>query len=184
MSSISQPQQLGSGVLRQHLLQHANKLIVSVGLIAFAIISFLILGAERANVRFEFDPSRLIDAAFAIQLHVGGALTSFALGTWLLLGVKGRTSHKVLGYTWVAAMMCTAVTSFFMIGLNGNSFSPIHGLSAWTVIGAPFGIMLARKKKISAHRKHMTGMFVGAMLLAGLFSFLPGRLMWAIFFSV
>lgn len=184
MSLVSHSQPIGLGALRQRVSQHSNKLIVCVGLIAFTIISVLILGAERANVRFEFDPSRLINAAFAIQLHVGGAVTSFAIGTWLMLGVKGRTSHKVLGYTWVAAMLCTAVTSFFMIGLNGNSFSPIHGLSAWTVIGAPFGIMLARKKKISAHRRHMTGMFVGAMLLAGLFSFLPGRMMWAIFFTV
>ena len=29
----------------------------------------------------------------------------------------------------------------------------------------------------------MTGMFVGAMLIAGLFSMLPGRLMWEVFFT-
>ena len=30
----------------------------------------------------------------------------------------------------------------------------------------------------------MTGIFVGGMLIAGLFSFLPGRTMWHLFFAV
>ena len=29
----------------------------------------------------------------------------------------------------------------------------------------------------------MTGMFVGGLVVAGLLTFLPGRLMWAIFFG-
>jgi uncharacterized membrane protein len=30
----------------------------------------------------------------------------------------------------------------------------------------------------------MTGMFMGGLVIAGLFSFLPGRLMWHLFFAV
>jgi len=30
----------------------------------------------------------------------------------------------------------------------------------------------------------MTGMFTGGMLIAGLFTFLPGRLMWDLFFAM
>jgi uncharacterized membrane protein len=36
---------------------------------------------------------------------------------------------------------------------------------------------------VQAHRRAMTGMFVGGLIVAGALTFLPGRLMWAIFFS-
>ena len=97
--------------------------------------------------------------------------------------MKGRGLHKRLGYAWVVAMAVTAISSFFLTGLNGNQFSWIHGLSAWTIIGLPMGLAAARRKDIAAHRKQMTGMFTGSMLVAGLFTFLPGRMMWSIFFG-
>ena len=80
-------------------------------------------------------------------------------------------------------MALTAGSSFLISSFTQTYFSPIHALSAWTLIGLPMGIAAVRRKKIADHRKKMTEMFVGGMVIAGMFSFLPGRLMWDTFFS-
>ena len=165
--------------------RRSNALIVVGALIGYGLVTWMILAAAGfPDLRLRFDPSELISASLALHLHIGGALTAFGIGTALMLGVKGRSLHKRLGYIWIVAMAVTAVSSFFIVGLNGNNFSLIHGLSAWTVIGLPMGLAAARRRKIKTHAKHMTNMFVGGMLIAGLFSFLPGRVMWSIFFAV
>ena len=115
---------------------------------------------------------------------MAGATLSFAIGCVLLAGVKGRAMHRTLGYVWVAAMAVTAISSFFLQSINPGSFSFIHALSAWTMIVLPMGLAAARRKNIAKHRKEMTGLFMGGLLVAGLFSFLPGRLMWHLFFQV
>ena len=45
---------------------------------------------------------------------------------------KGGTTHRTLGYLWVALMALTAISSFWIRG-NG-SFSWIHGLSVTTLV--------------------------------------------------
>ena len=116
-----------------------------------------------------------------IQLHVVAALSALLIGTVLLLGVKGTTLHRTLGWTWVVAMATVAISSFF-IRTSGN-FSWIHLLSGWTVIALPMAVFAARRHNIKAHRGGMTGLFVGGLLIAGLFTFAPGRLMWKIVFG-
>ena len=49
--------------------------------------------------------------------------------------------------------------------------------------GAQKAVYAARRHRVAAHRRAMTGMFVGGLIVAGAFTFLPGRLMWAIFFG-
>lgn len=151
--------------------------------IYLAISKAIFMAFGNPDVRFRIDAAQLINSVAAVKVHVTAAAVSFGIGLFLLAGAKGRTLHKVLGYTWVAAMLSTAVSSFFLTGLNGGNFSPIHGLSAWVVIGMPFAIAAARRRDIKKHSKEMTGMFTGGMLVAGLFSFLPGRMMWSIFFA-
>ncbi|MEZ5955292.1 MAG: DUF2306 domain-containing protein [Hyphomonas sp.] len=165
-------------------LRPDNRIVIAGALVGYAVLSWLILqSAGNPQVRFHIDASRFVDASFMIKLHVAGAIAAFAIGTVLLTGVKGRGLHRKLGYSWVAAMAVTAISSFFIIGLNGNSFSFIHGLSAWTVIALPMAVAAARRKDIKTHRRDMTGMFTGGLVVAGLFSFLPGRIMWSIFFA-
>nr|WP_083332787.1 DUF2306 domain-containing protein [Hyphomonas sp. Mor2] len=156
----------------------------AIAFLIYLIVSHLILQAHPdADPRFRLDLEPLISASFAVQVHVVGALASFGIGLVLLSAPKGFRLHKTLGWTWVFSMAVTAVSSFFITGLMGNNYSPIHALSAWTMIGLPFGIAAIRRRDVKKHRHTMTGMFVGGMLIAGLFSFLPGRLMWEIFFS-
>ena len=132
----------------------------------------------------DFGP--LAAAPTAIQIHVAAALTALAIGMVLLAGVKGSRLHRTLGWTWVLAMGTTAISSFFIHQLNPGGpagLSLIHLLSGWTVVGLPMAVHAARRHRVQAHRRAMTGMFVGGLIVAGLFTFLPGRLMWAVFFG-
>ena len=151
----------------------------------YAMVSAFILAASpelRPQVRFTLDP--LLAASLAIQIHVAAAVSTFFIGLVLLLAPKGFRLHKTLGWTWVLTMAVTALSSFFITGLMGSSYSPIHALSAWTMIGLPFGIAAIRRRDVRKHRQTMTGMFVGGMAIAGLFTFLPGRLMWEMVYAV
>lgn len=158
---------------------------ILVALPIYVIVSYLILAAHpevSPRLRFTLDP--ILAASAAIQIHVIGAVSALVIGLVLLLAPKGLLLHKTLGWSWVAAMTITAVSSFFISGLMGSSLSPIHALSAWTMIGLPFGVAAIRRRDIRQHQQSMTGMFVGAILIAGLFSFLPGRLMWDVFVAM
>ena len=51
----------------------------------------------------------LMRQGLAIKLHLGAALTALMIGVVLMVGVKGSTLHRTLGWTWVAAMGATQV---------------------------------------------------------------------------
>lgn len=157
-------------------------------LVAFAIylvVSYFMLAAyPDANLQVRLSLAPLLAAPAHIQLHVIAALMAFTIGFGLLLAPKGFGFHKTFGWIWVVAMAVTAISSLFITGMFQNAYSPIHALSAWTLIGLPFGIAAIRRRQVKKHRDTMTGMFIGAMVIAGLFTFLPGRLMWHMFFSI
>lgn len=119
----------------------------------------------------------------AVQLHLASALLALAIGTALMLRPKGIGLHKALGWTWVAAMAVTAVSSLFIASFTGSRFGPIHLLSGWTVIALPMAIAAIRQRNVAAHRRWMTGLFTGGLLVAGALTFIPGRLMWRVFFG-
>lgn len=161
------------------------KMGVAGALAIYTGVSLMILRGTENPVRFRIDVSPLLESALPLQVHVFSAVTTFLIGLYLLSGLpKGTATHKRLGWTWVIAMASTAISSFFLIGLNGHSMSLIHGLSAWVIIILPFAVVAARRHKVKSHAGHMRGMFLGGMLIAGLFSFLPGRMMWHMFFTV
>lgn len=118
-----------------------------------------------------------------LQLHILAALGTVALGGLIFSMRKGRTFHRTAGWIWVALMATTAVSSLFIVGLNGDVWSLIHLLSGWVLITLPIGVWAARKHRVDVHRRTMTGIFVGGSLVAGAFTFLPGRLMWQLVFG-
>lgn len=123
------------------------------------------------------------DVPTIIPIHVSAALTALVVGTIILLRPKGRGLHKALGWTWVIAMATTAISSLFITGNNGNHWSVIHLLSGWTIIALPMAIWAIRNRKVETHRRAMTGMFVGGLIVAGALTFIPGRLMFETFFG-
>ena len=121
--------------------------------------------------------------SWIIKLHIVAALLALAIGTIILLQPKGSRFHKTLGWTWVIAMGGTAVSSLFIMESNPGSFSLIHIISGWTIVGLPMAIYAVRNKRVNIHRRVMTGLFVGGLIIAGALTFLPGRFFYAFFFG-
>ncbi|MBA4094690.1 MAG: hypothetical protein C0489_11460 [Candidatus Accumulibacter sp.] len=119
------------------------------------------------------------DAALAV--HLATVIPALPLGLYVFLARKGGARHKALGKLWLLLMAVTAVATLFIRNVGEGGFSFIHLFSVLTLIGIPKVVTTARRGDIAAHRAHLLRLFVGAMLVAGSLSFLPGRTMalWA-----
>jgi uncharacterized membrane protein len=126
----------------------------------------------------------LLSASPVIQVHAFAAMVAFALGVVQLAAPKGTIPHRTLGWIWVLLMALIAITSFWIhdIRLIGP-FSPIHLLSIFTLAMLVVAVLHARRHRVERHRKAMTTIFIGALVVAGLFTFLPGRIMHAVAFG-
>ena len=126
----------------------------------------------------------LLDASPVIQVHALAAMSALGLGIVQLAAPKGMLPHRTIGWTWVALMALLAVSSFWIhtIRLFGP-FSPIHLLSIFTLVMLPIAVLRAHRHQVPQHRKAMIGLFVGALLVAGLFTFVPGRIMYKVAFG-
>jgi uncharacterized membrane protein len=126
----------------------------------------------------------LLNASPAIQIHAFTAITAFVLGVVQLLGVKGTSRHRALGYVWVALMLVIAISSFWIHGMRQlGPFSLIHLLSIMVLVMLPAGLYFARIHRVRGHKLTMVGLFAGALVIAGLFTFVPGRLMHQVVFG-
>jgi len=126
----------------------------------------------------------LLAASPAIQIHAFAAMAAFVLGIVQLARPKGGSLHRALGYAWAAAMILVAASSFWISEINQwNGLSLIHLLSIQVLVTLPIALMAARRGNIRRHRFSMVGMFVGALVVAGLFTLLPGRVMHAVMFG-
>lgn len=123
------------------------------------------------------------ELAVQVQAHIVAAMLGVGVGVVILLLPKGRGWHKPLGWIWVAAMAVTAVSSLFITGLNGGSYSIIHVLTGWTLIALPMGVAAIRNRNVLAHKRAMLGMYLGGLAVAGALTFLPGRFMFQLFFG-
>ena len=126
----------------------------------------------------------LLDAAPTIPLHAFAAMTAFALGLVQFAAPKGTLPHRTLGWIWVGLMALVAISSFWInqIRLVGP-WSPIHLLSIFTLTMLPLAVWRAHTHQVVAHRRMMIGLFSGALVIAGLFTLLPGRIMHAVVFG-
>lgn len=109
-----------------------------------------------------------------IVVHALAAIVSVLLGGWLLASRKGHRAHRVGGWIWVLCMATVAGISFAIHGPDGYSW--IHGLSVFTLVTLATGVLAARAHRVRAHRSNMISLYVGALLITGLFTLLPGRL--------
>jgi uncharacterized membrane protein len=126
----------------------------------------------------------LLDAAPQIPLHAFAAMAAFVLGVVQLAAPKGTLPQRALGWIWVALMMVVALSSFWIhqIRLVGP-WSPIHLLSIFVLLVVPLGVWRAHRHQVADHRRIMILIFSGALVIAGLFTLLPGRIMHAVVFG-
>jgi uncharacterized membrane protein len=117
-----------------------------------------------------------------IAMHMSAAILATIIGPIALWARMGRTQqprlHRAFGYSWVTLMFVTAISAIFIRDFrlpNIAGFTPIHLL-----IPAALGsIFIAFKRlfdgDIVAHRRFMRGTYIGACLVAGGFTLIPGR---------
>jgi uncharacterized membrane protein len=123
----------------------------------------------------------LLDAAPVIQFHAFVAMSAFALGLVQFAAPKGTLPHRTIGWIWVALMATIAISSFWIHSIRMiGPFSPIHFLSIFTLVMLPLAVMHAHRHRVIEHRKAMISIFLGALVIAGAFTLLPGRIMYAV----
>lgn len=127
------------------------------------------------------DLTPLFAAPLVVQVHAYCALTALLLGAVQLSRRKGTTQHRVLGYVWVTLMVVIAVSSFGIHEINHwRGFSAIHLLSVLTLVTVPLALLAARRGDIASHKRNMLILFWSALVLAGLFTLMPGRILYRV----
>lgn len=120
----------------------------------------------------------LLQASPSIQLHAIAATGAFVLGAIQLAGPKGTLPHRIVGSVWVLLMLVVCISAFFIHELRiWGPWSPIHLLAIFTLVMLPLAVWRAHNHAVEQHRRAMLGLFFGALFIAGLFTFLPGRIM-------
>jgi uncharacterized membrane protein len=158
---------------------------VSVVLIALApFIPSIVRWVRASNVAFTApDFSVLATVPLAVQIHLATVLICLPLGGFILFDTKGTTQHKVLGRIWVAAMLITCISALCI-----KSFAPlvgpfglIHLMVLWSLFNLSRGMYnMIGKRDLQGHLRNMRSAYWG-LIIAGLFSFIPGRMLWSMF---
>ncbi|RJT36079.1 DUF2306 domain-containing protein [Mesorhizobium waimense] len=126
----------------------------------------------------------LLAAPPPIPWHAFAAFAALVTGATQLALPKGTTRHRVVGFVWAALMLVIAISSFWIqqIRLFGR-FSPIHLLSILLLVTVPLAVWHAHNHRVEKHRRVMIALYVFALIGAGVFTLLPGRIMHAVVFD-
>lgn len=127
-----------------------------------------------------------------IQLHWATAALAFLIGLVIFSRPKGTLPHKTLGAFYMTLMVITSVSAFFIrhgevtgwewLTFKGMSWIHIFiPITLWGVIGGLIGILVLKDK--ARHRGPLIGSFLGGLVIAGAFTFLPERRMHMFFFG-
>ena len=142
------------------------------------------LGAALASSHLHAPSLDLIAAApAAIQIHLWTVLAAFALATIQMAAPKGTTTHRILGWSLATLFLATAIDSLFIRNPAGGLFNPFQLFSVWVLIGIPLAVLSVKRGNVAFHARMMTGFYVGSLIIAGALTFMPGRLMWRVFFG-
>ena len=150
----------------------------STGPIRRAITAGAIVGAMGA-----FNAAPLLAAPPSVQLHVAAALLALVVGVIIFLLPKGTGFHRALGWTWVSSMIVVAATSVVMIFDLKTGINALHVFTAVTVVSLWAGLTGIRRGDVRQHAGSMIGLYVGGLIIAGAFAFIPGRTMWNVVFG-
>lgn len=156
------------GVTAQQL-KGPDRLERVLGLLSLVMLAVILVAIVRGMAEWAQIPG-------IVWLHLATMLTALALTPILLWRRRGDGRHRVLGYVWSGAMMATAIDSLFIRGKNGE-FSVIHLLSAFVIVMVPVLVLSARSHRVARHRRTVRGLVIGALLVAGIFTFPFGRLL-------
>lgn len=117
-----------------------------------------------------------------IAVHMTAALGAVVVGPIALWARKGTIQrplmHRASGYAWVTLMLMTATSALFIRDFtlpNLGGYTPLHALVPLTLFSLFGAFYYLVKGNIRGHRKTMQGLYIGACVVAGGFTLLPGR---------
>ncbi|MED5543819.1 MAG: DUF2306 domain-containing protein [Pseudomonadota bacterium] len=147
-----------------------DKLEKLLGALALVMLAFVAAAVLRGVDEWGRVPG-------VVWLHLATIVVALVLTPVLLWRTRGTKGHRVLGYTWCAAMLATAIDSFFIRLQQPGQLSPIHALSLLTFVLVPVLVLAARRHDVYRHRRTVRGLIIGALLIAGFFTFPFHRLL-------
>ena len=119
-----------------------------------------------------------------IATHALFAGTACVIGLFVFVNKKGTGMHRWAGRFFVLCMLVASITAFWIREINDGQFSLIHLLIPFTIGSIGWAIFSIRrfavnkdKKWYAWHRNTMISLYIGACVIAGGFTFLPGRQM-------
>ena len=125
-----------------------------------------------------------------IYAHATLALLAVPLVLYIFLTKKGTKQHKMLGRIWVIFLIIVSLTAIFIQTINPGQYSWIHLLIPFTLVSLIYSIWNIKKYKKTkierykySHMYSMIGVYVGALLIAGAFTLMPGRFFHHILFG-
>ncbi len=117
-----------------------------------------------------------------IAIHMSAAIGAVVLGPVALWARQGRSQrprvHRAFGYAWVTLMLATAVSAMFIRDRsmpNIAGYTPIHLLVPTTLFALFGAFWHLAHGNIDGHRRVMQQLYLGACVVAGVFTLLPGR---------
>ncbi|PRP65941.1 DUF2306 domain-containing protein [Nonlabens agnitus] len=119
--------------------------------------------------------------------HLVTVVPCIFIGGYLLMAYKGTPRHKLLGKIYMSLMFITALITIFLPANVGpslwNHFGWIHLFTVLTLWTVPTAFIAVRKGRIKAHKRKMILLYVGAIMIAGGFTLVPGRYLHEMFFG-
>jgi uncharacterized membrane protein len=80
-------------------------------------------------------------------------------------------------------MLFTALDALFIKDGPTWRVTPLQLFSLFVLIGLPLAILAARRHDVAFHARAMRRLYFGNLIIAGLLTLIPGRLMWNVFFG-
>jgi len=108
-----------------------------------------------------------------ITLHALAAIYVLLLGPLQILRRRRDLAHRLLGASWVGAMLTVCISSFWIVP---DGFSWLHGLSIWTLVCMVAAIVGIRAGNVAIHRGFMVGSYLGTLAAFAFAALVPARL--------
>ena len=128
---------------------------------------------------FGWHPEAILGASPAIQAHLAFALAALAIGAFQFAAAKGTHRHRFLGWAWSVIMVAMSAAALFIT----REFGVLQAVAIVVVAMTAWAVWQARKANIVEHASKMQALYFGALAFVGLFTLIPGRATWELFFS-
>ena len=126
----------------------------------------------------------ILNAPLVVQIHIVAAVLALFLGPINIFRWVQGIWHRVVGGIWMVSMAVLAISGLMMSSWDLIwGFNLIHLFSLLTLWALSQSIWYLYRRNFRAHGRAMKSLYAQALLIAGLFTFLPGRTLSEVFFA-